>query len=81
MGMEDFYRKSFQQAIETIHCTRNSRKYRSWFVAFNEEEFQKITAASELAIREKVLESDTDYFENRRLYQFLMAAIPVSLEN
>ncbi|MEK2645825.1 DUF4423 domain-containing protein [Bdellovibrio sp. BCCA] len=78
MGLEQFYRKSFHQASLSINFPKPSRKHRSWFVALNEEDFNKYTKDTEARIREKTLEMDSDLFENKRLYQVLFAILPVS---
>ena len=78
LGLEEFYKKSFQTAAHSINLPVKSRRFRSWFVAVDEEKLLKLITESEKTIREKVLEEDSDIFEGKRLFQILFAAYPVS---
>lgn len=78
LGMDQFYRRSFQEAQKAINFPKETRRYRSWYAALTEEEFQTFVPEAEGQLRQQILKRDGDQFSGKRLYQVLFSAVPVS---
>lgn len=64
LGLETFHKKSFQAAAASMNLPKDTRRFRSWFVALDEEKLLQFISQSENAIREKILFEDSDHFQD-----------------
>ncbi|MNT27905.1 hypothetical protein D3C72_1635570 [compost metagenome] len=78
MGMDQFYRKSFERASEALDLSKDSRRYRSWFVALKPDEMPALVAEAEGEVRNRFLALDSEEFAGKKLFQVMMATFPVS---
>jgi len=69
LGLREFYRNSLKRAEAAIDLPLEDRRFRSLFVAMDQNEYQDFLSDFEVFVRDQLKKRDVDTIKNRRLFQ------------